>query len=639
MAKGAAGASFQVDPQILQRVRCIIEDHDLKRPTEDVVLDHLTRKHREYTRKPQNILRRMVAKAIRLVNSPPKTTTTDDKGDPSGVAGVKRSRPQSIDGQQQQTQDSDSASPTPATDNDAIPATPRAAKSHDSLNSTLRSKYRTKQTPTPPPENTTADSGAATASNTPAVKRVMRRRSAVGNTSGGGGIPGLSKHTIAPSERPAVRFADVGGVESIIQDVRELCEYPLRHPELYAHLGVEPPRGILLHGPPGCGKTLLANAIAGELEVPFFKVAATEMVSGMSGESEEKVRSLFEEAKAAAPSIIFIDEIDAITSKRESTSRGMEKRIVAQLLTSMDSLAFNNWSSSSASTNDEQQDEEDGSGTTASPHKAVIVIGATNYPDALDPALRRAGRFDREIAMGIPDQKARERILLTLTGKMKLEGSFDLVKIARLTPGYVGADLSALAKEAAVIAINRIFGAIEPAAEETSGVQDEDSDDEYGAAFANALAPEAMDGSSDVADVTTEIADVNMSTHPETAPGNSSRGLDVGGAGEHRKSAAEVLGSREQLTTAQMAPLCITMSDFEEATKKVQPSSKREGFATVPAVSWDDIGAMCEVSECRLCCVCLFVLCEILSSMCVYPSVTLATSVMKQFKRAPLCAQ
>jgi ribosome biogenesis ATPase len=324
--------------------------------------------------------------------------------------------------------------------------------------------------------------------------------------------------------------------------------------------------------------------------VPFFKGAAPEMVSGMSGESEEKVRSLFEEAKAAAPSIIFIDEIDAITSKRESTSRGMEKRIVAQLLTSMDSLAFNNWSGPKSAANDDGE-TDGGDEETPQVHKAVIVIGATNYPDALDPALRRAGRFDREIAVGIPDQKARERILLTLTGKMKLEGSFDLIKIARLTPGYVGADLSALAKEAAVIAINRIFGGASKldAAPTDRSTQDEDSDDGYGAAFSDSLAPESMDGAND---------DVDMDTSTEDAPSQVVSGGGTGHDGTgHRKSAAEALGSRDQLTVDQMAPLFITMADFEEATAKVQPSSKREGFATVPSVSWDDIGAMGEVSD------------------------------------------
>ena len=249
----------------------------------------------------------------------------------------------------------------------------------------------------------------------------------------------------------------------VLQEVREIIEYPIKHPEIFQHLGgshffsdrnvrllslgflsltgVDPPRGVLLHGPPGCGKTMLANAIAGELGVPFLKRSAPELVSGMSGESEKVVRELFKEAIAQAPCILFIDEIDAVTPKRENAQKDMERRIVAQLLTSMDDLAL---------------DKTGG--------KPVIVIGATNRPDSLDPALRRAGRFDREISLGIPDQKARAQILRVMTSTMRLEGDFDFQEIARLTPGFVGADLMAVNKEAAVLAINRIFkGIIQPA--------------------------------------------------------------------------------------------------------------------------------------------------------------------------------
>ena len=203
--------------------------------------------------------------------------------------------------------------------------------------------------------------------------------------------------------------SDLAGIDSILQDIRELIEYPLTHPEIYAHIGIDPPRGILLHGPPGCGKTLLAKAVGGEV------------VSGMSGESEEKLRKLFDDAVALAPSIIFIDEIDAITGKRDSSTRGMERRIVAQLQTCMDSL------------NDKSNQA-----------KPVMIIGATNRPDALDSALRRAGRFDREIALGIPDEAARRAILILMTRRMKISGDIDYDALAAQTPGYVGADLSAL---------------------------------------------------------------------------------------------------------------------------------------------------------------------------------------------------
>lgn len=185
---------------------------------------------------------------------------------------------------------------------------------------------------------------------------------------------------------PATRLADLGGISHAIEKILELIAMPLCHPEIYAHTGVKPPRGVLLHGPPGCGKTMLAGAVAGELGVPFLSISAPSVVSGTSGESEKTIRDTFDEAASIAPCILFIDEIDAITPKRETAQREMERRIVAQLLTSLDDLSW---------------EKTDG--------KPVMVIGATNRPDSLDPALRRAGRFDHEIAMGVPDEDGREQ--------------------------------------------------------------------------------------------------------------------------------------------------------------------------------------------------------------------------------------
>ncbi|KAH8029122.1 hypothetical protein HPB51_022706 [Rhipicephalus microplus] len=221
---------------------------------------------------------------------------------------------------------------------------------------------------------------------------------------------------------PTARFADLGGMEGPLEEVCNMLMH-LKHPEVYKKLGVVPPRGFLLHGPPGSGKTLLAHAIA----------AAPEIVAGVSGESEERIRELFDRAVNSAPCIFFIDEIDAVTPKRETAQREMERRIVAQLLSSLDDLSQRELPAE------------------------VLVIGATNRPDALDPALRRAGRFDREICLGIPDEAARERILAVLCRKLTLAPEVELSVVAHKTPGYVGADLMALTREATMSAINRIF--------------------------------------------------------------------------------------------------------------------------------------------------------------------------------------
>ncbi|KAG8824766.1 hypothetical protein FRC18_010464 [Serendipita sp. 400] len=207
---------------------------------------------------------------------------------------------------------------------------------------------------------------------------------------------------------PNVRLSDLGGVHQCLEKLLELVAMPLRHPEIYLHTGVQPPRGVLLHGPPGCGKTLLANAIAGELQVPFISISAPSIVSGMSGESEKKLRETFEEAKKHAPCLLFIDEIDAITPKRESAQREMERRIVAQFLTCMDGkqiiIDYVDVFSYSILRLDLSWDNTD--------NKPVIIIGATNRPDSLDAALRRAGRFDHEISMNVPDEDGRAQYVL-----------------------------------------------------------------------------------------------------------------------------------------------------------------------------------------------------------------------------------
>ncbi|KAK1412865.1 hypothetical protein QVD17_34437 [Tagetes erecta] len=303
------------------------------------------------------------------------------------------------------------------------------------------------------------------------------------------------------------RFKDLGGMDALLNELTMDVIFPLYQPDVLATLGVNPMAGILLHGPPGCGKTKLAHAIANEARVSFYKVSASELISGISGASEDNIRELFSKAHRTAPSIVFIDEIDAIGSKRENLQRGMETRIVTQLMTCMDEAS-------------KVRDDKPG---------YVLVIAATNRPDALDTALRRPGRFDREISLGAPDEDARASILSVLTQNLKLEGAFDLVKISRLTPGFVGADLAALVSKAANLALCRV------------------------------------------------------------AVG---RKLELCKDTEHWWKTDNEHWWMKAFTPEDKADIRITMLDFEEATKLVQPSLKRQGFSVIPNVKWEDVGGL-----------------------------------------------
>ena len=302
-------------------------------------------------------------------------------------------------------------------------------------------------------------------------------------------------------ETSSVTFADFGGSDEVLSSVCRLLVH-LKQPGVYRRLGVSPPQGFLLHGPPGTGKTLLAHAIAGELNLPFIKVAAPELVSGVSGDSEMKIRELFEQATNSSPCMLFIDEIDCITGKRESASKQMEGRMVAQLLACLDTLG--------------------------SSEAEVVVVGATNRLESLDPALRRAGRFDREIALGIPDRGGRERILEVVCRGLRMSPSTSLSKLAMLTPGYVGADLTSLAREAAMAAVNRVLGG------------------------------KVMLSRGEQEDELTALL-------------------------------AWLRGDVEGLDKEDLEGLAIENLDWEEALRVVQPSAKREGFATVPGVTWDEV--------------------------------------------------
>ncbi|ORY64375.1 ribosome biogenesis ATPase-like protein RIX7 [Pseudomassariella vexata] len=321
-----------------------------------------------------------------------------------------------------------------------------------------------------------------------------------------------------------VSLNDLGGMGQAIKKLQEDVACPMLLPEVYKK--TNPPRGVLLHGPPGCGKTKLANAFAARIGVPFIAVSAPSLVAGMSGETEKKIRELYEEARGLAPCLIFIDEIDAIMGKRDNAQREMEKRIVAQMLTCMDELS----------------PEKTGG-------KLVVTLAATNRPDSIDAALRRAGRFNIEIDIGVPNEKARAQIFKALIRKHKMAEDLNLEVLAKMTPGFVGADLEDVVSVAAAGVAHRTTKKL---LEQATG------------------------------DVQLDGAGVDESeTDPETI--EAIRGLD-----------ALLAIAGQSIPEDELA---ITQLDLLNAIARVQPSAKREGFTTIPETTWAQVGALQKVRE------------------------------------------
>lgn len=354
---------------------------------------------------------------------------------------------------------------------------------------------------------------------------------------------GAVTDTISPRESH-VKFEHIGGADRQFLEVCRLAMH-LKRPKTFATLGVDPPRGFIVHGPPGCGKTLFAQAVAGELGVPMLQLAATELVSGVSGETEEKIRRLFDTAKQNSPCILILDDIDAIAPRRETAQREMERRVVSQLCSSLDELVL---PPREKPLKDQLTFGDDGSiailnEPTSSSSSGVLVIGTTSRPDAVDGGLRRAGRFENEISLGIPDETAREKILEKIC-RVNLADDVTLKQIAKLTPGYVGADLQALIREAAKVAIDRVFDTI--------------------------VAKNEGHKNLTVEQIKEELDRVLAWLQGEDDP----------------SALSELNGG-----------LRISFEDFERALATIQPAAKREGFATVPDVSWEDIGALVEVRK------------------------------------------
>lgn len=500
-----------------------------------------------------------------------------------------------------------------------------------------------KQTATPSSSTTGSTSTSSAVQQPASTEKAQTQQNLPSQQSSGPKPKKFRKEVFA--KKSLVTFDNIGGMDKALKELCELIMH-IKHPEMYRHIGLPPPRGFLLHGPPGSGKTLLAHAIAGQLDVLFVEVPATELIAGVSGESEERIREIFEQAASFAPCVLFIDEIDAISSNRQNAQKDMERRIVAQLISSLDNLSKLKFGDQ------------------------VLVIGATNRPDSLDPALRRVGRFDHEISLGIPDRKARSEILKVISGSLKLDRPFDYDEIALLTPGYVGADLLALTTRAASSAIKRAITKreeqilLDEIANKKEAAKDAEElvvepivnlDDDLLMEVDNEVEKAEDKTTSDETNKAEDGSEVNKdeekpseekpaeeppketeSNLPESTSDDvptesmetaeTTDKIEDKPAKEPEPEQMETAPTSTEQITPQILPeftldhmikwlqndvqpisdedlekLAITRDDFLDALKHVQPSAKREGFITVPDVTWDNIGSLKDIrSELQL---------------------------------------
>ena len=322
--------------------------------------------------------------------------------------------------------------------------------------------------------------------------------------------------------KPNIKLSSLGGMAEIIERLKELITNPLEHYYAYKELNTEPIKGILLCGPPGCGKTTLAYAIGGEFGIPFYKITGPDIISSLSGESEQTIRNLFKSVTESAPSILFIDEIETIIGRREQANKEMERRIVAQIMTCFDEM--NNKTEKEKNTEKEFKLK-----------KPVFIIGATSKPEFIDSSMRRSGRFDVEIHIGFPSLEMREQMLKSITKINKISPNIDFAEIAKKTPGYLAADLQALCRASGHNAINRFI----------KSTKEENNEEEENIIMNNN----------------------NYNNIPN-------------------KSQEEALKK-----------LFIEQEDFNLALSQIQPTSKREGFSTIPNVSWENVGGLKELRE------------------------------------------